>query len=37
MEGRIIKAIAGFYYVHNGEEAYELGTIVKGDKKINLY
>ena len=23
MEGRIIKAIAGFYYVHNGEEAYE--------------
>ena len=21
----------------NGEEAYELGTIVKGDKKINLY
>ncbi len=23
MEGRIIKAIAGFYYVHNGEEVYE--------------
>jgi len=23
MEGRIIKAIAGFYYVHNGEDVYE--------------
>lgn len=23
MEGRIIKAIAGFYYVHNGREVYE--------------
>ena len=23
MEGRIIKAIAGFYYVHNGQEVYE--------------
>ena len=23
MEGRIIKAIAGFYYVHNKVEAYE--------------
>lgn len=23
MEGRIIKAIAGFYYVHNGKEVYE--------------
>ena len=23
MEGRIIKAIAGFYYVHNGIDVYE--------------
>ena len=36
IEERLGMSIADFF-AENGEEAYELGTIVKGDEKINLY